>query len=114
MYDLEEFKRLRRSGDEIVIFDQCCYGAPSRKPTQILYKGARFDQLEANCRHQKRRLVDAEGRIYFAAHPSVVQQPNKDGSYRTKELAAYPPLLNKQIARIISDSLEKPSPQQRH
>ena len=43
-----------------MVFDQCRYGAPTRKPTQILYQGARFDQLEANCDHEKRRLVDAD------------------------------------------------------
>ena len=105
MFDLEPFKKLRRKGGDVVVFDQCCYSAPTKKPTQILYQGARFDQLEAVCNHEAVRQVDERGRKYYAAHPSAVRQQNPDGSYKTKALAAYPPDLNKQIARIIADAI---------
>ena len=109
MFDLHSFRRLQSRGGQLVVFDQCRYDAPSTKPTQLLYKGASFGELEASCNHPKRQLWGKDGRSYMAAHPPVIQQQNPDGTYATKALAAYPPQLNFQIARIVSDALRNVS-----
>ena len=105
MFDMDCFARLRKRGGDIVVFDQYVYGAPSTRPTQILYHGATFHQLESSCDHEPVRLRDKHGKVYYASHPSVVQQQSPDGSYRTKTLAAYPPELNWQLARIMAEAL---------
>ena len=104
MFQLDCFKELAKRGADLVVFDQCMHEGPATKPTQILYFGAAFHQLEVTCNHPAVKLVDARGRLYYAAHPKVVQQRGADGAYRTKALAAYPPALNKRLARIMAEA----------
>ena len=93
MFDLDQFLLLKRRGAKLVVFDQCMYGAPSPKPTQILYHFARFEGLAARCHHPS------------GSHASTVGVKTKGGDFATKALSAYPPLLNKAIADIICESL---------
>ena len=92
MFDLAPFITLRRNGAQSVVFDQCMHGGDSPKPTQLLYEGAGFEQLEAKCTH-------AQG------HPQVVQRRDRQGEFATKALAAYPPQLNLAIAAVIAEAL---------
>ena len=105
MFDLASFKVLRQKGGDVVVFDQCRYNAPTTKPTQFLYDGARFGQLEAWCNHKAVKQADSAGREYYAAHPSAVQERSWNGSYKTKALAAYPLELNRWIAHLLFESL---------
>ena len=92
MFDLDQFMVLKRRGAKLVIFDQCMYGAPTAKPTQLLYHFARFDVLEARCHHPA------------GSHSPTVGVKTKAGDFATKALSAYPSQLNKVIAEIISES----------
>ena len=103
MFDLDSFRRLRRKGGNLVVFDQCRFGGQTKKPTQVLYSGASFEQLQKSCNHEVAKHFDDEGNAYYSAHPTAVGQVNPDGSYKTKALVAYPPGLNAEIARIIAE-----------
>ena len=94
MFDLESFKRLRKSHALSVTFDQCMYGQDTRKPTRIIFYRAHFEKLCIRCDH-------VEG------HESVVGCRDDKGEYLTKRLAAYPFELNCAICRIIVEALKK-------
>ena len=105
MFDLQPFADLRGRGARVVVFDQCAYGAQTRKPTQLLYHGADFQQLEARCRHPVVRQQLASGKEVWAAHPPCVGVAPGTGQFATAALAAYPKKLNEDLANIIADYL---------
>ena len=105
MFQFECFLNLIRKGARVVEFDQCMYGAPTRKPTQVLYGNSDFSPLEAHCNHEGVEQQDEHGRIYIAPHPSYVGKKDKDGKYLTSSLAAYPAGLNCKLATLINSSV---------
>ena len=105
MFDLAPFAELQRRGATIVTFDQCRYGAPTAKPTQVLHHGAPFHLLHAQCDHPPAQQRTRDGHQFWAAHPPCVGVITGTGAFATKALAAYPGPLNRRIAAIIKDSL---------
>ena len=81
------------------------YGAPTRKPTQVLYGNSDFSPLEAHCNHEGVEQQDEHGRVYIAPHPSYVGKKDKDGLYLTRSLAAYPAELSCKLATLINSSV---------
>jgi hypothetical protein len=79
----------------------------SNRPTQILFLGASFHELESRRNHDKQCHKAAKGNGIWTAHPPspVVGQRDGNGQFVTKSLAAYHAALNQAIARIIADSL---------
>ena len=92
MFDLEAYKELLSSQARLVKFDQCMYEQVSTKPTEFLYHGGDFGKLAARCKHE-------------GGHPSIVGCLDESGNYLTKQLGAYPPLLNIVIADTIADAV---------
>ena len=113
MFGFDSFKALLSAGAKLVAFDQCPFGAPCKKPSLILYKGAGFHVLEGRCDHPAVQQCDANGSVYWAPHPSYVSsggrgQKDSKGKHATNALSAYPAKLNYKLASIISDSITEP------
>eukprot|EP00969_Alexandrium_andersonii_P238078 10508705-Alexandrium_andersonii.AAC.1 len=64
-------------GVRVINFDQCQHGAPSVKPTRLIYFGVDFPSLSARCQHG------------FGAR-RVLRGRDGGGGFRTKAAAAYP------------------------
>ena len=107
MFSLPAFQRLLKDGADIVVFDQCPYGARSRKPTQVMYYGADFSKLYAKCCHPSVTQYNEDGSTYKAAHPSVVNKRDAKGNYITTSLAAYPTELNRALAKVLFEALRE-------
>jgi hypothetical protein len=105
MFQFECFLNLVGKGAKVVEFDQCMFGALTRKPTQILYGNSDFSFLEARCNHDGVEQWDEHGRAYVAPHPSLVGKKGKDGAYLTSNLAAYPRKLCCMLSTGINASL---------
>ena len=101
MFDLDSFKRLEDMGARRVVFDQCPYGGEAKKPTHVLYYGAAFASLRAECNHPVVTQYNSDGTSYRAPHPMAVGR-DESGEFCTKRLAAYPTRLNRKIAKILS------------
>ena len=113
MFGFDSFKKLLSYGAQVVAFDQCPFGAPCKKPSLVLYKGAKFQELEGRCDHPAVQQWDANGSVYWAPHPSFVSsggrgRKDSKGKHATGALSAYPAKLNHKLASIISDSLAEP------
>ena len=60
MLDMEAFGGLL-DRCELVIFDQCCYGADTVKPTMLLAANCDASSLVAKCDHKSRLFQDKKG-----------------------------------------------------
>ena len=105
MFQFKSFEALLARGAEVVHFDQCMHGAPTKKPTTILYAFCDFSSVVAFCNHPSVLQTDKHGNEYYAPHPSYVGKKNSDGSYATGALAAYPAKLNCRLATVINSAL---------
>jgi hypothetical protein len=105
MFQFTCFLNLVGSGAKVVRFDQCMFGAPTRKPTQIIYGNSDFSSLEAWCDHAGVEQWDDHGRSYLAPHPSIVGKKDKSGTFLTSSLAAYPRELCCKLATLIMSSV---------
>lgn len=113
MFGFDSFKKLLSDGAQMVAFDQCPFGAPCKKPSLVLYKGADFQVLECRCDHPAVQQWDANGSVYWAPHPSFVSsggrgRKDSKGNFATNALSAYPAKLNRKLAFIISRSIAEP------
>ena len=89
-----------------VEFDQCRYGAPTTKPTRVLWHRGGFVTLHKECDHPPRWQEGPRGRTIsrswsWAPHPPLWGQ-KKDGVWRAKLAAQYPPALCRELARCIA------------
>ena len=88
-----------------VDFDQCMFGAETKKPTRVLYAHADFSKLHRRCCHPSRwwEFQDFHGnwRRIHAPHPPLAGRRRESGDYATKQAAAYPGALNHAIVKTI-------------
>ena len=107
MFAFESFCKLLANGAKIVEFDQCMFGGPTKKPTQILYGNCpEMASLERYCNHPSVQQTDARtGRTYYAPHPTYVGVRDEQGNYKTAELAAYPADLNASLMWRIHEQV---------
>ncbi len=84
-------------------FDQCMLGAPSTKPTAILFHRGGFITLRQRCNHERKWHSDPDGQQApsFAAHPTIWGS-RAAGVWRTKEAALYSPTLCRELARCVA------------
>ena len=66
MFQLASFMELRRAGACFVVFDQCMFGAPSKKPSMVLYDGIDFSALARECNHAATLQQSSTGQEYLA------------------------------------------------
>lgn len=107
---------------EVFLFPQCQLGAKAEKLTEVI---ASFDLslLSPVCNHVKSWwTVPFSGRCYFSAHPPLCGKQwaipaehwrkemlgtEPTGDFITRELAAYPPLMNKLLAATLVSNAVK-------
>ena len=82
MFHLLPLKSLVRRGGQIARFHQCRYDSATAKPTQVLYSGAAFEQLERFCNHPKVQQRNTEGALYWGGMAIYQNAP----PYTSKEL----------------------------
>ena len=82
-------------------FDQCMLGAPSTKPTAILFHRGGFVTLRQRCDHERKWHVDPKGRQAFSSHPTIWGSRTA-GVWKTNAAAQYPPALCRELARCIA------------
>ena len=103
MFDLPAFSSVIDRCD-IKVFDQCCFGARTTKPTMFLYANCDPVELEGACDHAPQLWTSSDGRSYWSSHEKCIQARNEDGAFATKELAAYPDELNRALIEDGSSS----------
>ena len=108
MFDFDSFGALLAQGAKLVRFDQCMHGGCTKKPTTIFYGNSNFESLAATCSHPAVPQSRDDGSTYSAPHPSFVGRKKSDGSYATKDLAAYPGKLNCRLAASINAAIRNP------
>ena len=91
----------REFGARSTTLDQCMLGAPSTKPTRILYHRGGFVLLRERCNHPRGWKPTPNGGWVHAAHESIWGQKNSEG-WASKAAALYPPGLCAKIARCIA------------
>ena len=78
----------------MITIDQCCFGAPSRKPTNLL--GVRCLALRSRvAQHPTRGMCR-----HIGGHPPL-EGRYSDGSWRTSAAKTYPPPLCRLIAEAL-------------
>jgi hypothetical protein len=103
LFDMPEIQKLAEEFQaKSVRFDQCMYGAISKKPTKVLFHGGPFQTLQQKCNHPKTEQVDDKGNKFWAPHAPVAGRHTKDGNWATKQLASYPQKLNRRLACCIN------------
>ena len=84
---------VRHSRAFLVDFDQCAFGAPSKKPTRILVSHQSFQQpLSVQCPGNHKHVV-LKGKVFSEQFGRVV--------YRTKLAQVYPPAMCSAIAQCM-------------
>ena len=85
-----ELKQQARAFD--IDFDQCAFGAPSRKPTRLLTSAQQFQRLCKQCPGDHKH-VQLKGKVWSTQFGRWV--------YRTKLAQVYPEALCSEMARVI-------------
>ena len=98
---------LRQHEVKCVDFDQCRYGAETKKPTRLAYY--RVDHKGFNgsrCNHVKKEWKDKDGKTYMAPHERLAGRKRKsaDGreEFASKALGNYPAKFCKALAENIA------------
>lgn len=107
IFDLPEAQRLARApGVRQVDFDQCRWGAESKKPTRILYFGLALEGLEHRCDHAIKwhHWTDFRGRARWShgTHPPLKDRLNAAGKFATSAAQAYPAGLIAALAASVA------------
>lgn len=98
---------LRQHEVKCVDFDQCRYGAETKKPTRLAFY--RVDHKSFNgsrCNHVKKEWKDKDGKTYMAPHERLAGRKRKsaDGreEFASKALGNYPAKFCKALAENIA------------
>ena len=102
MFDLEAYSNLVQEA-YLVIFDQCGFGCVVKKPTMLLYRRCAAWTLSYACSHELAWHTEVPGREYFAPHPRCLGKRN--GKFATKQSAAYPVDLNRELASVVAGAI---------
>ena len=120
LFNLPEIMALAKlPGVKHVDFDQCMMGAPSAKPTRVLYFNMDLSTWARRCLHppQMWDYKDWHGNLkrVRAPHMPLIGRKSPDGNFASKAASAYPGELNELIAlAIVKSRRHKPEPVQQH
>lgn len=110
LFDLDEMVALAaRPGVDTTNFDQCRYGAETRKPTRLMFKGGAFAVMYQRCNHAPQRWTAPDGSEYWAPHERMVGRRRRSGDWASKASAAYTGALNKRLAACIASGHRRAS-----
>ena len=102
LFQMPALKRLQADTEaRFADFDQCMFGAPTTKPTRIMYHRGGFVLLRARCDHPPQWRKDQGGNWIQSPHESLWGKRTEAG-WATKAAALYPPGLCKHLARCIA------------
>ena len=124
MLTLDEFVELMGLDGVIkYTFDQCMFGAKWEKTTDLLSNIPGLEMFNQRCNHPKRSwTVPWSGETFWAAHPPLkgrqlaipseewvpeMKEPwEPKGEYLTRQAAAYPSAMNKQLALSLAAAIK--------
>ena len=106
VYHFPEWQEvLRRPGVRRFDIVQCHLGALSVKPTTLITWLVELDHLPTTCKHPRHWMRVKGVRTYRAHQP--LWGKDKRGRYKTKKSAAYPHLMNYELALVLSEAALK-------
>ena len=123
MFTLDEFEELMGLDGVIkYTFDQCRFGAPWEKATDLLSNIQGLDSFNLRCNHSKRSwTIPWSGEKFWSAHPPLkgrqlaipseewgphlLRQREPAGDYLTRSAAAYPSDMNRALAEALAAAI---------
>ena len=110
LYNLPEWQALASMPEvQHIDFHQCPMGSETAKPTRILFYRMDLSSLQGSCTHEPREWTfnDHAGRskTTWGPHPPLAGRRREDGCMATKAAAAYPALMNQNIAQAMAHTM---------